>query len=61
VGADDDPEVGAGVNAAVEELLRCLPGITTKNVKYVMNKVNNVRELCELVISRVLKKGKINK
>jgi DNA excision repair protein ERCC-4 len=42
-GADDDPEVGAGINAAAEELLRCLPGITTKNVKYVMS---NVRELC---------------
>ena len=26
VGADDDPEVGAGVNAAAEELLRCLSG-----------------------------------
>ena len=53
VGADDDPEVGAGVNAAAEELLRCLPGITTKNVRYVMNKVNNVRELCGLSLVQV--------
>ena len=53
VGADDDPEVGAGINAAAEELLRCLPGITTKNVKYVMSKVNNVRELCGLSLSQV--------
>lgn len=53
VGADDDPEVGAGINAAAEELLRCLPGITTKNVKYVMSKVNNVRELCGLSLTQV--------
>lgn len=53
VGADDDPEVGAAVNAAAEELLRCLPGITTRNVKYVMSKVNNVRELCGLSLAQV--------
>ena len=53
VGADDDPEVGAGINAAAEELLRCLPGITTKNVKYVMSKVRNVRELCGLSLAQV--------
>ena len=53
VGADDDPEMGAGVNAAAEELLRCLPGITAKNVKYVMSKVNNVRELCGLSLTQV--------
>ncbi|EGN92951.1 hypothetical protein SERLA73DRAFT_127060 [Serpula lacrymans var. lacrymans S7.3] len=48
IGAEDDPEAGAGVNAAAEELLRCLPGITAKNVKYVMSKVQSVRELCEM-------------
>ncbi|KAJ7624883.1 hypothetical protein FB45DRAFT_1086972 [Roridomyces roridus] len=48
VGAEEDPDVGAGVNAAAEELLRCLPGITAKNVKYVASKVRNVRELCEM-------------
>ena len=53
VGADDDPEVGAGVNVAAEELLRCLPGITIKNVKYVMSKVKNVRELCGLSLMEV--------
>lgn len=55
IGAEEDPEAGAGVNAAAEELLRCLPGITAKNVKYVMNKVNSVRELCEM--SRVEVQG----
>ena len=53
MGADDDPEVGAGVNVAAEELLRCLPGITIKNVKYVMSKVKNVRELCGLSLTQV--------
>ncbi|KAG2342616.1 hypothetical protein BDR05DRAFT_1060084 [Suillus weaverae] len=48
IGAEEDPEAGAGINAAAEELLRCLPGVTAKNVKYVMNKVGSVRELCEL-------------
>ncbi|KAG1811990.1 hypothetical protein EV424DRAFT_1419210 [Suillus variegatus] len=48
IGAEEDTEAGAGINAAAEELLRCLPGVTAKNVKYVMNKVGSVRELCEL-------------
>jgi DNA excision repair protein ERCC-4 len=53
IGAEEDPEVGAGANAAAEEVLRCLPGITAKNVKYVMSKVHSVRHLCEMEISQV--------
>jgi len=53
VGAEEDPEAGAGVNTASEELLRCLPGISAKNVHYVMSKVRNVRELCEMELSKV--------
>lgn len=53
VGAEEDPEAGAGINAAAEELLRCLPGINAKNVKYVMSKIRNVRELCEMSLSEV--------
>jgi DNA excision repair protein ERCC-4 len=52
-GAEDDPDVGAGVNAAAEEVLRCLPGITAKNVKHVMSKIGSVRELCEMNVSEV--------
>ncbi|KAG6373235.1 hypothetical protein JVT61DRAFT_6861 [Boletus reticuloceps] len=48
IGAEEDPNVGAGVNAAAEELLGCIPGVTAKNVKYVMSKVRSVRELCAL-------------
>lgn len=50
VGADDDPDVGAGVNTAAEELLRSLPGITIKNAKHVMSRVNSVSELCALTL-----------
>ena len=50
VGAEDDAAAGAGagVNAAAEELLRSLPGVSAKNVKHVMGRVGSVRELCEL-------------
>ena len=41
------------MNAAAEELLRALPGITAKNVKHVMNRVGSVRELCELEMKDV--------
>ena len=53
IGAEDDPDVGAGVNAAAEELLRCLPGITAKNAKHVMSKIRSVRELCEMDLFQV--------
>ena len=53
IGAEEDPDVGAGVNAAAEELLRCIPGVTAKNIKYVMSKVGSVRELCELTREEV--------
>lgn len=53
IGAEEDPEAGAGVNAAAEELLRSLPGVTAKNVKYVMSKVGSVREFCELELVAV--------
>ncbi|TFY75345.1 hypothetical protein EWM64_g8667 [Hericium alpestre] len=53
IGAEEDPEAGAGVNMAAEELLRSFPGITAKNVKYVMSRVNSVRALCELSLAEV--------
>lgn len=56
VGADGDPEVGKGVNAAAEELLRALPGIGSGGgggggssvAAAVMRKCKSVKELCEL-------------
>ena len=53
VGAEEDPDAGAGVNAAAEELLRALPGVTAKNVKHVMSRVGSVRELCDMRIEEV--------
>ena len=53
VGAEEDPEAGAGVYAPAEELLRTLPGITARNLKFVMGKVGSVRELCELSLKEV--------
>jgi DNA excision repair protein ERCC-4 len=53
VGAEDDADVGAGVNATAEELLRSLPGITAKNARYVMGKVGSVGELCALKLEEV--------
>ncbi|KAJ7062873.1 hypothetical protein C8F01DRAFT_985778 [Mycena amicta] len=53
VGAEADPEAGAGVNAAAEELLRCLPGVTAKNVGYVASRVRNVRALCDMSLVEV--------
>ena len=53
VGADDDPDAGRGVNTAAEELVRCLPGVTAKNVKYLMSRVGSVREFCGLSLQEV--------
>jgi DNA excision repair protein ERCC-4 len=44
---------GEGVNTAAEDLLRTFPGITAKNVRYVMRRVNSVRALCEMKMSEV--------
>ncbi|KZT37318.1 hypothetical protein SISSUDRAFT_987932 [Sistotremastrum suecicum HHB10207 ss-3] len=53
IGAEEDNEAGAGINQTAEELLRTFPGITAKNVRYVMSKVKNIRELCELDLKDV--------
>ena len=53
VGAEEDADAGAGVNAVAEELLRALPGITAKNVKHVMSRVGSVRDFCELELGQV--------
>lgn len=53
VGAEEEPDFRMGINTAAEELLRAFPGITSKNVKHVMSKVDTVRDLCELPLSKV--------
>lgn len=53
VGAEGDEDIGSGINLAAEKLLRSLPGITAKNVRYVMGKVSSVNELCSLGMGEV--------
>ncbi|KAH7103448.1 hypothetical protein BKA62DRAFT_696946 [Auriculariales sp. MPI-PUGE-AT-0066] len=52
VGAEDQSE-DLTQNQQPEDLLRSIPGITSKNVKHVMGKVRSIRELCELELARV--------
>lgn len=53
VGAEEDPDAGAGINAVAEELLQSLPGISASNVKHVMSKAGSVLELCELSMTQM--------
>ena len=57
VGAEEDPDAneggGNGVNTAAEDLLRTLPGISAKNVGYVMSKVESVKALCEMSLESI--------
>ncbi|KAG9310432.1 hypothetical protein JVU11DRAFT_9572 [Chiua virens] len=56
IGAEEDPDLGAGVNAAAEELLRCVPGVTAKNVKYVMSK-GATGYIAAWVVQNLLERG----
>jgi len=47
-GGGQSAGAGEGVNTAAEDLLRTFPGITAKNVRYVMKRVSSVRALCEM-------------
>lgn len=53
VGAEEDPDAGAGINAVAEELLQSLPGITASNVKHVMSKTGSVLELCQMSLTHM--------
>ena len=44
---------GSEINSAAEDLLRTFPGVTAKNVGYVMSRVSSVRRLCELNLSEM--------
>jgi DNA excision repair protein ERCC-4 len=55
LGAEDNPEVEGGANAAAEELLRSLPGITDKNIKHIMSKVPSIKAFCQLQLAQVQK------
>jgi len=59
VGADEDPDSAQqgtkaeGINTAAEDLLRTFPGITAKNVRHVMKKVESVKKLCQMSLGEV--------
>jgi DNA excision repair protein ERCC-4 len=48
MGSETDPELGKGVNAVAEELVRSLPGVTAGNVKYLMSRAGSVKGLCAM-------------
>ncbi|KAG8893575.1 hypothetical protein FRC00_010334 [Tulasnella sp. 408] len=56
IGTDEDGGGGAqleDVNTLAEDLLRALPGIGTKNLRYVMNRVGSVAALCEMSLEEL--------
>ena len=58
IGAERDANEGAvgdgeRDDAAAEELLRSLPGITDKNLAYVKRRVGSVRGLCDMTLEEV--------
>lgn len=53
-GNDDGGQDGeTSANPLAEEVLRTLPGVGTKNYRYVMGKVGSLRELCEMDLKAV--------
>lgn len=52
-GTDEAVDESTGDNVAAEEVLRSLPGIGTKNYRYVMGKVGSVRDLCAMDLASI--------
>ena len=52
--AGNDAEL-EDVNTLAEDLVRALPGIRTKNLRYVMERVGSVTTLCELSLEELQK------
>lgn len=60
MGAEDDANGGGvgsdgleDVNTLAEDVLRALPGVGTKNLRYVMSRVPSVAALCEMSLEEV--------
>ncbi|KAF9930842.1 hypothetical protein FBU30_011209 [Linnemannia zychae] len=53
VGVDADQAIDSAYNLTPQDILRSLPGITSKNYKKVMKSVENIRELAELDIENL--------
>jgi DNA excision repair protein ERCC-4 len=52
-GTDETVDEITRDNLVAEEVLRSLPGIGTKNYRYVMGKVGSIRELCEMELASI--------
>ncbi|KNC97326.1 DNA repair protein (rad1) [Spizellomyces punctatus DAOM BR117] len=52
VGVDNPETIDSAFNITPSDVLRSLPGITSKNYRYVMSKVQNLRELSEMPLER---------
>lgn len=50
-GTGDDS--AGGINTLAEDLLRSLPGVGTKNYRYVMSRVGSIKELCAMEMKQV--------
>ncbi|KAF9169504.1 hypothetical protein BGX20_010237 [Mortierella sp. AD010] len=53
VGVDTEQEIESAFNLTPQDMLRSLPGITSKNYKHVMNNVENIRELAEMELTQL--------
>ncbi|KAJ1656170.1 DNA repair protein RAD16 [Dispira simplex] len=53
VGSNTEEEVGTSHNLTPLDMLQSLPGITSKNYRYVAKNVKNIQELCELSVGRL--------
>jgi DNA excision repair protein ERCC-4 len=64
IGGDDDSEVGEGAtggegsglyNITSQEMLRSMPGVTSRNWKLVMSRVESIRDLCDVESEEAMK------
>ncbi|KAF9110385.1 hypothetical protein BGX27_006437 [Mortierella sp. AM989] len=53
VGVDPEQEIESAFNLTPQDILRSLPGITSKNYKHVMSNVENIRELAGMELTRL--------
>ena len=52
-GSESIQSTGTLVNAAAEEMVRALPGVTAGNVAYLMKRAGSVRGLCDMSLSQL--------
>ncbi|KAI1315066.1 hypothetical protein EDD11_001359 [Mortierella claussenii] len=53
IGVDQEQEIESAFNLTPQDILRSLPGITSKNYKQIMNNVESIRELAEMDVSQL--------